>query len=140
MRSVWLARTRLIVLGTLALVVSVALAAGFAVTRPVAAHGPGRQARPGIFPPTMSWHQVSSPNVGGTTTNNFLYGLAAVSSSDLWAVGCSSCDSIGRSGATLIEQWNGHTWNIVTSPNPGSAADLLYGVAADSATDVWTVG
>ncbi len=133
MRSIWLARSRPVIWGTLALLVSASLVASFAGARTVAAHGPGRL----IASPGMSWRLVASPNASG---NNYLYGLAAVSSSDLWAVGCSSCDDIGRSGVTLIEQWNGTAWNIVTSPNPGNAADLLRAAAADSATDVWAVG
>lgn len=139
MRSVWLARSRLIALGTLALVVSASLVVGFTMAGPVAAHGPGRRAPRVISPPTTSWKLVSSPNVGGTTSNNYLLGLAPVSSSDLWAVGCSSCD-LFRAGATLIEQWNGKAWSVVASPNPGNAADLLQAAAADSATDVWAVG
>src|SRR5207245_6465223 len=54
----------------------------------------------------------------------------------VWAVG----DSHTTSFQTLIEQWNGKKWSIVTSPNPGAQLNELFGVAAVSANDVWAVG
>jgi hypothetical protein len=42
--------------------------------------------------------------------------------------------------ATLIEQWNGTSWNIVTSPASG-ATSLLSGASADLASgQAWAVG
>src|SRR5205085_11633775 len=37
---------------------------------------------------------------------------------------------------TLIEQWNGSTWSVVSSPSPG----LLKGIAIVTANDIWAVG
>jgi hypothetical protein len=34
-----------------------------------------------------AWKQVTSPNPGGSSDNNFLYGVAATSSTNAWAVG-----------------------------------------------------
>src|SRR5439155_3779084 len=82
-----------------------------------------------------SWSIVKSPNVG--TNRNFLYGASAVSSSDVWAVGYEY--ATGVPARTLIEHWNGSTWNIVSSPNV-TGVSLLQGVAAISATNVWAVG
>ena len=59
-----------------------------------------------------------------------LFSVAAVSANDVWAVG----SNIG----TLIEQWNGSTWNVVSSPNPGYGD--LSSVAVVSANDIWAVG
>lgn len=73
------------------------------------------------------WSVVSSPSPG--SSGNFLEGIAAISSTDIWAVG-------GTSSSTLIEHWNGTSWNVIPSP---SAGDLL-GVSALSSTDVWAVG
>jgi hypothetical protein len=58
------------------------------------------------------WTQVPSPNAG--TSDNYLYGIVAVSQTDVWAVG----NYIGPTGTTqaLIERWNGTTWSIVSSP------------------------
>ncbi len=83
-----------------------------------------------------AWSVVSSPNVGSRL--NEFYGLAAVSSSDVWAVGNYDSDGIIE---TPVEHWDGATWLVVTSPNPSTSQDVhLYGVAAVSANDVWAVG
>ena len=83
-----------------------------------------------------SWSLVTSPNVGAG--DNLLQGVAAVSSGDIWAAGFSK----GPTGSTqtLAERWNGTSWSVVTSPNPGSTSDSLNRVAASSSTDVWAVG
>src|SRR5207302_562996 len=47
----------------------------------------------------------------------FLYGVKAVASNDVWAVGTFS---IG----TLIIHWDGSSWSTVPSPNPGHGGDL----------------
>ncbi|HLJ36107.1 MAG TPA: hypothetical protein VKU38_20785, partial [Ktedonobacteraceae bacterium] len=56
----------------------------------------------------------------------------------VWAVGY----EINGSGVdqTLIEQWNGTSWNVVPSPSPGLYSNDFYSVAAVSANDVWAVG
>jgi hypothetical protein len=82
------------------------------------------------------WSIVSSPNVNGAY--NILSGTTALSASDVWAVG----DSFNTSTSiqqTLIEQWNGTSWSIISSPDIGPS-DSLSGVAAVSASDVWAVG
>jgi hypothetical protein len=40
---------------------------------------------------------------------------------------------------TLVEHWNGTAWSIVTSRN-ATTSNLLTGVAAVAANDVWAVG
>ncbi len=83
-----------------------------------------------------SWSAVPSPSPG--PSYNFLYGVTAVSSSDVWAVGrYEDATGVYR---TLIEQWNGTSWSVVSSPNPSSTNNSLYGVTAVSANDVWAVG
>jgi hypothetical protein len=77
-----------------------------------------------------SWSVVSSQNA---SINDELRAVAAVSSSDVWAVGQFIS---GANVQTLIEQWNGTSWSIVTSP----AAGLLSGIAIVSANDIWAVG
>jgi hypothetical protein len=81
---------------------------------------------------------VPTPDRETAPAVDILDGIAGVSPSDLWAVGTSSPP--GLPDQTLIEHWNGSTWSIVTSPNPGGRGDILQGVAAVSANDVWTVG
>jgi hypothetical protein len=85
-----------------------------------------------------SWAVVPSPNPSTATVFNSLAGAAVITTSDVWAVG-ETRDSSGNP-ATLIEQWNGTSWSIVTSPAPGSAS-LLSGASADPASgQVWAVG
>jgi hypothetical protein len=73
------------------------------------------------------WSIVSSPNVG--SYSNVLNGVAAVSSTDVWAVGTDSAQ-------TMIEHWDGTKWNVVASPGRG----VLSGIAVVSANDIWAVG
>ncbi len=82
-----------------------------------------------------SWSVVPSPDVG---TSDDLYSVVAVSTSDVWAVG-DYYNSSTFSDETLIEQWNGTSWSIVTSPNVSTTNDL-YSVTAVSANNVWAVG
>src|SRR6266567_1869052 len=82
-----------------------------------------------------SWSVVPSPNAG--SVENSLFGVAAISSTDVWAVG--SYFNYSGTGGALIENWNGTSWSVVASPNPGTCGGLS-GVTAISSTDVWAVG
>jgi hypothetical protein len=85
-----------------------------------------------------SWTVVPSPTPAGTLFNP-LSGAAVVSANDIWAVGQSQNGTTGIP-QTLIEQWNGTSWSIVTSPAPGTAS-LLSGASADPASgQAWAVG
>jgi hypothetical protein len=83
------------------------------------------------------WTIVPTPPLA--TTKAQLNSVDAVSSTDVWAVGSSLDTSCGLCDRTLIEHWDGASWRIVPSPNPGMA-NILEGVAAASAKDVWAVG
>src|SRR5205085_2186818 len=75
------------------------------------------------------WSIVSSPSVGAYS--NVLAGVAAVSGSDVWAVGTSANDS-GHS-QTLTLHWNGGDWNVVGSANVlNSVSDSLLSITAIS--------
>jgi hypothetical protein len=41
---------------------------------------------------------------------------------------------------TLIEHWNGASWEIVASPDLGTAGNVLFGVRAASPSSIWAVG
>ena len=90
-----------------------------------------------------TWKIVSSPNVGTGTFGNNLNAVAVVSANNAWTVGFSPAPSgtplyIRQS---LIEQWNGSNWSVISSPNPAGKPDVeLNGVAAISANDIWAVG
>jgi Phosphoesterase family len=83
------------------------------------------------------WSAVPTPHVGPEA--NSLYGVAALPDGTAWAVGIRTQAS-GHTARSLAEHWNGHAWTVVPTPNPGSAEDMLYGVAAVSDTDVWAAG
>jgi hypothetical protein len=82
------------------------------------------------------WHVSFSPNFG--RANSFLRGVAAVSSADVWAVG-NGIDS-HFVDHTLIEQWDGTAWSLVSSPNVGTDRNDLYAVAALPDGETWAVG
>ena len=86
-----------------------------------------------------SWKRVKSANPGGTAHSNALTGVVVSSKSDAWAVGLYSSGTIDR---TLVEHWNGTSWNPVKSPNPGGSAksSFLISVDARPAGNVWAVG
>lgn len=85
-----------------------------------------------------AWRQVPSPDPGGSTRANDLYGVTAVSAANIWAVGDYAND-LG-SLQPLIVHWNGRSWRPVAVPPPTQGVGSLYSVAADSASDVWAVG
>src|SRR5579863_5533440 len=80
------------------------------------------------------WSVVTSPNPG---VPDGLSSVAAVSATDIWAVGTSG--SQAGSGQTVIERWNGTSWSVVKSPSP-DLYNALTGVTVVSANDVWAVG
>jgi hypothetical protein len=104
----------------------------------------------GIYRPTPSmgwtltlhwdgnqWSQVPSPNPHPNGTN-FFFGVTAVSTNNVWAVGYTY--STGAGTLTLTEHWDGNQWSIVPSPNPDPFSDYLFSVSAASSNDVWAVG
>jgi hypothetical protein len=86
-----------------------------------------------------AWKVVPSPNLGGPSGENILAGVVATSASNAWAVGKYSD---GPAFQTLLEHWNGTTWKIVSSPNPGGpdVNNALTGVTAASGSNAWAVG
>jgi hypothetical protein len=84
-----------------------------------------------------SWSVVASPNVAGSTSD-VLTSVTASSPSNAWAVG-SYTNSSGIT-QTLIEQWNGTSWSIISSPNAGSGNNVLTSVASSTSKNAWAVG
>jgi hypothetical protein len=70
---------------------------------------------------------------------NLLNGVSAIGQGHAWAVGNYPQTTTGP-GQTLVLQWNGTFWPRVPSPDAGAGANVLTGVSAVSATDVWAVG
>lgn len=93
-----------------------------------------------VSKPVGTWQLISSPNSGSSTTNNTLDGVAAVSSNDVWAVGYDWATNPYQMTETLAQHWNGTSWSIVPTQNPGTASDRFNGVAAIASNDGWAVG
>ena len=84
-----------------------------------------------------AWTIVSSPNTS-TMQTNYLNAVTCTSASECWAVGYYNN---GTADQTLIEEWDGTVWAIVSSPS-GSTTQMnhLNGVACASASICWAVG
>jgi hypothetical protein len=83
-----------------------------------------------------SWRQARTADPGSAST---LFGVAATSSSSVWAVG--TYGSGPGPDHTLIERWNGRAWKRVASPTPaGAKATNLKAVTAASPASTWAVG
>jgi hypothetical protein len=68
----------------------------------------------------------------------YLESIAAVSSSNIWAVGY-AYTADGYYYHPLIEHWNGASWSVIRGAS-GYDQGYLFGVAAASAKSVWAVG
>ena len=82
------------------------------------------------------WSVVPSPSPGAL--QNILYGVAAISSSDVWAVGGQE-DSMGV-WHTLTEHWDGFAWSVIKAMDAGSSGNQFYAVTALASNDVYAVG
>jgi hypothetical protein len=67
-------------------------------------------------------------------SNTRITSIAAISPSDVWALGVQRIGWRGRSN--VMEHWNGTQWSLVTLPVSG----ILTSISAVSASDVWAVG
>ena len=86
-----------------------------------------------------AWAIVASPNAIGSLAT-VLQGVTCVSAAVCWSVGYDA-PGVGYTDQTLVEQWNGSAWAIVTSPNTsGAQTNALQGVTCVSAADCWAVG
>jgi hypothetical protein len=82
------------------------------------------------------WSVVPSPSPGAR--QNILYGVAAVSDTDVWAVGTQKDSS--DVFHTLTEHWNGTAWSVVPAMDAGTSGNSLYAVTAVSSTSVYATG
>lgn len=91
-------------------------------------------------------HWVIVPDAGNTGGGGLGFsGIAAVSASDIWAVGSGALTTsggCGEGGGILLEHWDGSRWSDVApaaTSRPGYDSSLTS-VAAVAAHDVWAVG
>lgn len=91
-----------------------------------------------------NWRQIATPSVGSGA--NQLNGVLALAPDDVWAVGFSTPVAPPQEAATLtlIEHFDGTKWIVVPSPNVGPnsiyQSNRLFGLAANSPTDIWAFG
>jgi hypothetical protein len=83
-----------------------------------------------------TWSVIPSPSPGAQ--RDILTAVAAVSDNDAWAVG-EQMDSAGT-WHTLAEHWNGSTWTVSPSLDPGASGNEFFGVHAVSSGSVYAVG
>jgi hypothetical protein len=69
------------------------------------------------------WSLVPSATLNGVPSSH-LYGVAAITPTDVWAVGDG------------IQHWDGSHWKTVIAPSYG----MFFGVAAVASNDIWAVG
>ena len=110
---------------------------------------PARTGKPAVGPRIVNncdstFHQVISLNPGtvyNAISNN---GMAAISTSDVWAVGAYGNSNAGPD-QVLAMRWNGTAWSNVSPANIGPGNDDLWGVATvpgavSALGNVWVVG
>ncbi|HTS35159.1 MAG TPA: hypothetical protein VMH04_05765 [Candidatus Solibacter sp.] len=91
-----------------------------------------------------TWKSVPTPSVGNGA--NQLNGVLALAPNNVWAVGFSTPDAPPKEDATLtlIEHFDGTSWSVVPSPNVGPnsiyQSNRLFGLTANSPTDIWAFG
>jgi hypothetical protein len=83
-----------------------------------------------------AWSSQPPQNVG--TAPNQLFDVGALSATKAFAVGMRKSSSQVR--RTLAESFSNGSWKVLTTPNVGTHDNLLEGVAAVSATNVWAAG
>jgi hypothetical protein len=102
-----------------------AWAVGYSAARTLVDHWNGK-----------AWKLQASPHPAVSFSD--LASVAATSRSNAWAVGYYADSGLTPSGS-LIEHWNGSTWQMQVSPNPGAIPQLV-GMAVTSPADAWAVG
>lgn len=84
-----------------------------------------------------AWTIMDSPNP--SASSNLLYGVSALSETDVWAVGLYLNQAAGAY-QTLAMHWDGARWTVTPTPNPFPGNDHLKKVAAVASNDVWAIG
>ena len=84
-----------------------------------------------------AWREVNVP--GMVVPRNRLNGVAAVSPTDVWAVG-NYQDVTDEYTPALLLHWDGQAWTRFDLPHFDWTSDILVSAAALSSTDVWAVG
>jgi len=98
----------------------------------------------GLFNPLVlhwdgtKWSVVRTPSLP-QGNNNQLMAVFAVATDDVYAVGTQT-NPVNEGNLTLVEHWDGTSWNVVSTPSANDTGNVLLGLFAHSADDVWAVG
>jgi hypothetical protein len=84
-----------------------------------------------------NWSQIAGSNPNWQTID--VQNLAAVSSTDIWAVGYGGVPG-NPTSQSFTEHWDGTSWTVVSSPQVNGLPTFLLDVAAVAANDVFAVG
>jgi hypothetical protein len=82
------------------------------------------------------WTIDTVPQPG--SQRDMLFGASATSPNDVWAVGTKQ--AVNGGFEALAYHWNGSSWSVVPTADPGTNDNLLYGIVAVSQDDAWAVG
>jgi len=82
------------------------------------------------------WSVVPSPSPGAL--QNILYGVAAITDTDVWAVG--AFEDSNDLWHTLTEHWDGSTWSVVNAVDAGTHGNQFYAVKALASNSFYAVG
>jgi hypothetical protein len=82
----------------------------------------------------MATAGAGAPERAASIPGGQLFGVAATSASNAWAVGQATA-----TGKSIILHWNGTAWKRATSPTLAGGS-AFYAVAATSARNAWAVG
>ena len=93
------------------------------------------------------WSIIPSPNRAPSahvkTRSSRLESVSCATATSCFAVGYDANDTTGPFRLptnTLVERWNGSTWSIVSSPNPGQNLNILHAVSCPSTNTCFAVG
>jgi hypothetical protein len=90
------------------------------------------------------WSVVPSPNVGPNSMfqSNRLFGITAVSPTDIWAFGSYFAADGSGNQMTLLLHWDGTSWTVAPSPDPemGSILEDVLFAGVTTGNNVWIVG
>ena len=87
-----------------------------------------------------SWRLVTTPFLVSKNSVNFLSGVTATASNNVWASGYEGNVNGNLFSQPYMLHWTGSSWHLVTLPNAGTEGSTLRATHALSATDVWAVG
>jgi len=87
-----------------------------------------------LFPLFEHYDGTSWTAFETTFGNATIFGVSADATNDVWAVGTVA------QFQTFVEHYDGNTWSVVPSPNPGLGFNVLFGVVALAPDNVWAAG